>query len=322
MTAVANYKRVHQDLQELIRTLGSKLSDVKNHYEHEFLAAYRIHQISIHEELKELRDRVAKAEETLIEDSAVARMEEECSWFRGESNRLQSHVSAMMKDMNSMNLRLHELREQRAYLSDQLKAIMKRSRVYGAEIDYMKKSVSTTLDKSMTGSQSSHMMLPSPSNSISSSTLLKNKKKSLKKSGIKNSASEPHLHDPEHAVIRFRHLKDKFDGQLKALEDGKTGWDSVLEDAMATQFDKVVERKTHGVLRTLRKKSDIAEYAGEKATPGVVPPAFAHEIPKINGLTGLGVEHFTDIDKFQTLVSVLSHPAIFREVVQELRGNL
>ncbi len=321
MAAVANYKRVHQDLQELIRTLGSKLSDVTNHYEHEFLAAYRIHQISIHEELKELRDRVAKAEETLIEDSAVARMEEECSWFRGESNRLQSHVSAMMKDMNSMNLRLGELREQRAYLSDQLKAIMKRSRVYGAEIDYMKNSVSTTLkDKSITSSQS-QIMLPSTSNSISSNSL-KNSKKSSKRGGIKNSASEPHLKHPEYAVNHFKHLREKFDGQLKTLEDGKTGWDSILEDALASQFHKVVERKTHGVLRTLRKKSDIAEYGGEKATPGVVPPAFAHEIPKINGLTGLGVEHFTDIDKFQTLVSVLSHPAIFREVVQELSGNL
>ena len=310
-----SYITYHNDLQDLIASLGDRLGDVTHHYEEEFLAAYRIHQISIHEELKMLRDRVAKAEETLFEDSAVARMEEECSWFRSESDRLQSHVSAMMKDLNTMNTRLKELREQRAYLSDQLKAVMKRSRVYGAEIDYIKDKLMTTTSTSMSLADESNNYNNKLNDDKNNFKNQKSRKKTKKQSIDNNNSG---IGNDPHNLKTIEHTKQKYDNKIQEMIESKTGWDNILENVIDLQFQKIIERKTFGVLRSLRTKADIQKYTGDKAAPGYVPPAFAHEIPKINGLTGLGVEHFNEIDKFQAMVSMLSQPEIFRNIVKDI----
>lgn len=43
--------------------------------------------------------RVAKAEMLLQDDGEVSKLEEECNWFRNETNRLQTHSSAMQHDI-------------------------------------------------------------------------------------------------------------------------------------------------------------------------------------------------------------------------------
>jgi uncharacterized protein YicC (UPF0701 family) len=92
-------RKRYDTLTDLIGSLSSKLNNVSVHQEKDFLLAYRVHQVDIQQELKELKQRVAQAETSLIEDGAVARMEDECSWFRSETTRLQNHCSAMRKDM-------------------------------------------------------------------------------------------------------------------------------------------------------------------------------------------------------------------------------
>ena len=89
----------HRDLVGLIGNLSEKLSAVKTDQENEFLSAYRVHMLNVQLELKELTTKVAKAEEFLQDDSEVSKLEEECQWFRNETNRLQSHVQAMDQDM-------------------------------------------------------------------------------------------------------------------------------------------------------------------------------------------------------------------------------
>ena len=89
----------HGDLIDLISDLSEKLSAVKTDQEKEFLSAYRVHMLNVQLELKELTTKVAKAEEFLQDDSEVSKLEEECQWFRNETNRLQSHVQAMDQDM-------------------------------------------------------------------------------------------------------------------------------------------------------------------------------------------------------------------------------
>ncbi len=73
--------------------------------------------------------RVAKAEMLLQDDGEVSKLEEECNWFRNETNRLQTHSAAMQHDIQALKTRFTALRDQNQYLSSQLKAVMKRSRV-------------------------------------------------------------------------------------------------------------------------------------------------------------------------------------------------
>ena len=313
---LAPVRGTFDDLQNLIGCLGEKLTGVTANLEQEFLSAYRVHQISIQEELKDLKELVSKAEESLVEDGAVARMEEECNWFKSESKRLQSHVSSMTKDMNLMTTRLRELRDQKAYLSDQLKAILKRSRVFSAEIDYVKTmTVDSEGSRSIVQSQSTPAIAATPPRST-----IRPKKKSKTAKKLQAAQSANQLLDLQHKLRHTRQVHDKYNERLEEIAESRSNADVRLEDAIHSQFDKVVARKTSSILRGLRNRQDLKDYAADGGTPGVVPPAFAHDIPKINGLTGLGVEYLTEKDKFQAVVGFLSDAEIFKDVVETLQS--
>eukprot|EP01035_Chromulina_nebulosa_P018494 gene18494-24210_t len=81
-------------------------------------------------ESSQLREKVKKAEEQLNDDKVVAALESEVNWFKDEANRLSDQAERMNNDNNHLLHRIEALYEQRRYLSDQLKAIMKRSKVY------------------------------------------------------------------------------------------------------------------------------------------------------------------------------------------------
>ena len=75
-------------------------------------------------ELKELKLKVAKAELSLQDDGEVSKLEDECNWFRTETNRLNAHCSSMQSDIQSMKNRLSTLRDQNDFLSSQLKGML------------------------------------------------------------------------------------------------------------------------------------------------------------------------------------------------------
>ena len=126
----------HTELNSLIEDLSNKLTTVSNSQEKEFLSAYRVHMLGVQLELKELKLKVAKAELSLQDDGEVSKLEDECNWFRTETNRLNAHCSSMQADIISMKNRLTTLRDQNKFLSQQLKAVMKRSRVIEVELEY------------------------------------------------------------------------------------------------------------------------------------------------------------------------------------------
>lgn len=129
-------RKRHVELNDLIADLSDKLTIVSNSQEKEFLSAYRVHMLGVQLELKELKLKVAKAELSLQDDGEVSKLEDECNWFRTETNRLSSHCSSMQADITSMKSRLTTLRDQNDFLSSQLKAVMKRSRVIEVELEY------------------------------------------------------------------------------------------------------------------------------------------------------------------------------------------
>lgn len=61
--------------------------------------AYRVHQVNIQLELKELQQKVSNAQESLSIDEDVAKQEDECAWFRSETSRLDIHYQNMRGDM-------------------------------------------------------------------------------------------------------------------------------------------------------------------------------------------------------------------------------
>lgn len=126
----------YDSMQQLIGQLSRKVSNVATNSENEFLAAYRVHMLSVQTELKNLNEQVAKAEEQLNDDGNVAKLEHEVSWFRDETFRLKTNTESMRKDLQAMVSTLRDLQEQKEFLNDQLKSVMKRSRVLESELEF------------------------------------------------------------------------------------------------------------------------------------------------------------------------------------------
>jgi hypothetical protein len=104
--SLINVRNEHAVLMDFIDDLSAKVSHVGQSHEEEFLGAYRVHQVNIQLELKDLRHKISMAQESLTIDGDVAKQEEECAWFRGETSRLTIHHSNMQADLKSMHDRL------------------------------------------------------------------------------------------------------------------------------------------------------------------------------------------------------------------------
>jgi 2-phospho-L-lactate guanylyltransferase (CobY/MobA/RfbA family) len=89
----------YSSLRTLIGSLSTKLTAVSTHIEDEFLSSYRVHMLSVQQELRDLKMQVIKAEEALNEDKQVAALEQEMTWFCDESTRLKNQTTSMKKDI-------------------------------------------------------------------------------------------------------------------------------------------------------------------------------------------------------------------------------
>lgn len=148
--SMAKVKANHSELQELLNNLPNKLNKLSNQVDKEFLSSYRVHMLSIQTELKNLKYDVTKGEQLLNSDATVAKLETEAKWFSGndlstlcscflsryplfflldECGRLRLHHDAMFKDCEHMRERLRAMNEQKVFLSEQLKALMKRNKI-------------------------------------------------------------------------------------------------------------------------------------------------------------------------------------------------
>ena len=124
----------HDELNHLIDHLSDRLSDVASNIDKEFLAAYKAHMSEVQAELKQLKQQVILAEAALNDDTSVAKLETEVKWFSDEVTRLRTHAMSMKKDMNHIVSRCAVLNEQREFLNDQLKQVLKRSKVLEHEL--------------------------------------------------------------------------------------------------------------------------------------------------------------------------------------------
>lgn len=126
------YLKAHKNYDELHDLLGNlqgKLSEVSKDVDKEFLASYRVHMLSIQTEIKNLREDVDKGVQALKSDGNVHKLELEVNWFVEECTRLRLHYTTMENDCFQMQSRYKAMMDQKVYMNEQLKAILKRNRV-------------------------------------------------------------------------------------------------------------------------------------------------------------------------------------------------
>lgn len=311
-------------LHRLIGQLSSKVSGVNSSIEKEFLAAYRVHMLHIQEELKELKQRMKDAETALNDDGQVAKLEHEVTWFSDETSRLKTHASNMNRDMQHIVTRISALRDQNVFLSEQLKAVMKRCRVLEAEINYAKREeIATTLEnhksKSLSRIQNENSMKKSASTPIlPSSTSVRshgNSKMQRTSSTVaKLRSAQERSNKPVITDVLLSQTKKKLNqrslessSSIETLEKflaNRTPTEVALEQAVEKVWSLMVQRKAASALQL---------------NPGLTPQEV---VVDPGGITGLGLEHFSDVDRLAVMTHLLSDPLQFEAIVHTLAEYL
>lgn len=86
-----NINAVFNELDDAVINLPKAIEDVALSFEKEFLTTYRIHIMSIHEEMKVLKDKIQAAQEAINANTTVAKLEHMVNWFR---NQAEVHESS------------------------------------------------------------------------------------------------------------------------------------------------------------------------------------------------------------------------------------
>lgn len=390
----------HNDLKILIANLSDKLTIVSNSQEKEFLSAYRVHMLGVQLELKELKLKVAKAELSLQDDGEVSKLEDECNWFRTETNRLNAHCSSMQSDIQSMKNRLTTLRDQNDFLSSQLKAVMKRSRVIEVELEYNqqdreeRKKILPNPDDEDDMDNDDGLSRQSPSKSPHSHKQPNTKPLGKSESAIQLGRQESHhklIKDKKmsrtlsHVAVGGRRtagpLLDSLKGgatraqtstsvneakedfmsfgvsreeqtrtgdpiklashvrQLNDILDQRCNAEIELEECVKIKFEEVVARRSKVVMtnsknryiqkivKSVESTQDVSDMGSQlletldsvSFSSGVPNERAGH--PVLGGVSGLGLEYFTDSDRKEIMVSFLSKPEVFQLVVNKLQST-
>lgn len=310
-------------LKELIQGLSVKLSNVSTSIEDEFLSAYRVHMLSVQQELRELKMSVTKAEEALNEDKQVAALEHEVTWFCDETTRLKNQASSMKKDMQHIIMRTDALREQRSFLGEQLKSTLKRSRILEAELkelteiqfDETKSTNMSRTSRNALKSSASAATLPKglsmeKSKSAPKFPSLHPKSKSRSSISLSRSASNDALiSKPKLQTSDLQYMTVSPVDELETLKQSRLSIEIELENSIRGVLREIVDRKVATAARDMRLSLDDVK---------VTKPKLAD----IGGITGLGLEHFSDSDRLSAISMFLSQPSVFRKVVTCLNNEL
>lgn len=330
--SLVNVRKRFLCLQDLINQLPRQVSNVASNAENEFLAAYRVHMLSIQAELKDLNEQVAKAEEQLNDDGHVAKLEHEVSWFRVESSRLKTNTESMYKDLQGMYAKLHALQEQKMFLNDQLKSVMKRSRVLEAELEsnllrqnQMKESnnILNQYNPNVDSSLAGYSIIKSNLSNSKSNTL--KKIKTLSPNMITSSSDN-------NFKSSFRKINDKllvtksnsenfkslsYSVSLKKLITSRHQTEIDLESAIKESFNNIVSRRI--AIAAQNVCSFRHDFSKNNNTSSEQPN---NDFRGPIGITGLGIEHFSETDRLDAMTTFLAQQTNFEQIVNILSDQI
>lgn len=344
-------RKIGEDVKDMIASISDKLTKVSSHIEQEFLASYRVHMLSVQEELQDLRNQVQQAEAALKDDAEVSHLESEVTWFTDETTRLRNQSNAMKKDISHIASRIDALKEQKVYLSDQLKTTMKRTRILEAETDLLLESNSQwdgdyddnkfasqeaynqsidmgrgkllksqsqpALTKNNTnGATKKQTLGKSPSvsmlPSVTTGNNINKKKKNKKNKSIQSSASSDVLLKTK-GIQPVEMVKGTpHSVVLQAFKADRLNCELELEDAVKSVFEEIIDRKVESVSRHTSKKNLHQHDPSEHWKIGV----------SAGGLSGLGLRHFSDNDRLAAIATFVAKPKIFDYIVHQLNMEL
>lgn len=112
-------------MQQAISQLGSKVSDILQSQESEFLSAYKSHMRNVSRDFHSLINDVNEKESAIENHVLVKDLEKEKEWYKKEALHLDSVLTKTKKRETALSQKVEEMEQDRAWLSNQLKDVMR-----------------------------------------------------------------------------------------------------------------------------------------------------------------------------------------------------
>lgn len=116
-------------MEQAISELGTKLSDVLQKQESEFLTSFKSHMRNVSRDFHTLRNEVNEKETAIENNTLVKQLEEEKEWYKKEALHLDSVLTKTKKRETLLSEKVEELEQDRNWLSNQLKDIMREKNI-------------------------------------------------------------------------------------------------------------------------------------------------------------------------------------------------
>jgi chromosome segregation ATPase len=139
--SMALVRENYTKLQNSISDLGSNLNTILQKQEEDFLLAYRTHMRNVQKDFDSLQSEIDEKEKAIANNLLVKQIEKERDWYKKEALHLDQVVLKFKKRDKTLTEKVEELEQERTWLSNQLKLVMKQKNSLETRIDEVENRV-------------------------------------------------------------------------------------------------------------------------------------------------------------------------------------
>ena len=135
---VDNLMLVFSYLQKLMNDYDSKLINVINRHEQDFLAAYKTHMTKVEKQLQLLKNKAKEQENKLNNDDRIIRMEKNLVWYKEEFDKLIELKESQENEKDRILAFIDNLEEEKKYKEEQIKAQKRQNKLIAIALEKAK----------------------------------------------------------------------------------------------------------------------------------------------------------------------------------------
>lgn len=136
----------YSNLLNSISNLGNKVNRILQKQEDDFLGAYQTQMRNVQKDFETLQGEIDEKEKAIEENVLVKKIEQERDWYKREALHLDQVLVKLKQREKMLSEKNEELNQDRTWLSNQLKLVMKQKNILESRIKSDKKTIENDQD--------------------------------------------------------------------------------------------------------------------------------------------------------------------------------
>ena len=136
----------YSNLLNSISNLGNKVNKILQKQEDDFLGAYQTQMRNVQKDFETLQGEIDEKEKAIEENVLVKKIEQERDWYKREALHLDQVLVKLKQREKMLSEKNEELNQDRTWLSNQLKLVMKQKNQLESRIKNDKQAIENNQD--------------------------------------------------------------------------------------------------------------------------------------------------------------------------------